>query len=107
MRTADGALGFPTILVAMIIVTLLGTGIENIMLAVALTVWARFARMIRGDALSIKGLDFVTSARIAGLSTAMIIWRHIFPSTINTLLVIASLQVGKSSCSRPPSVSWD
>ena len=55
MRTADGALGFPTILVAMIIVTLLGTGIENIMLAVALTVWARFARMIRGDALSIKG----------------------------------------------------
>ena len=95
MRTADAALGFPTILVAMIIVTLLGTGIENIMLAVALTVWARFARMIRGDALSIKELDFVTSARIAGLSTTMIIWRHIFPSTINTLLVIASLQVGQ------------
>src|SRR5919106_2739956 len=49
MRAADAALGFPTILVAMIIVTLLGAGIDNIILAVVVTVWARFARMIRGD----------------------------------------------------------
>ena len=95
MRTADAALGFPTILVAMIIVTLLGAGIENIILAVALTVWARFSRMIRGDVLSIKELDFVTFAKIAGLSTPMIILRHVFPNTINTLLVITSLQVGQ------------
>ena len=95
MRTADAALGFPTILVAMIIVTILGAGIENIILAVALTVWARFSRMIRGDVLSIKELDFVTFAKIAGLSTPMILVRHVFPNTINTLLVITSLQVGQ------------
>jgi len=95
MRASDAALGFPTILVAMIIVTILGAGIENIILAVALTVWARFARMIRGDVLSIKELDFVTFAKIAGLSMPMIIWRHIFPNTINTLMVITSLQVGQ------------
>ncbi len=95
MRTADAALGFPTILVAMIIVTILGAGIENIILAVALTVWARFSRMIRGDVLSIKELDFVTFAKIAGLSTPMIIARHVFPNTINTLLVVTSLQVGQ------------
>mgnify|MGYP000221048650 CR=1 FL=1 len=95
MRASDAALGFPTILVAMIIVTVLGAGIENIILAVALTVWARFARMIRGDVLSIKELDFVTFAKIAGLSMPMIIWRHIFPNTINTLMVITSLQVGQ------------
>ena len=95
MRASDAALGFPTILVAMIIVTILGAGIENIILAVALTVWARFARMIRGDVLSIKELDFVTFAKIAGLSTPMIIWRHIFPNTINTLMVITSLSVGQ------------
>src|ERR687892_754655 len=53
MRAADAALGFPTILVAMIVVTILGAGIENIILAVVLTVWARFARMIRGDVLYI------------------------------------------------------
>ena len=94
-RTADAALGFPTILVAMIIVTILGAGIENIILAVALTVWARFARMIRGDVLAIKELDFITFAKIAGVSTPVIIARHVFPNTINTLLVITSLQIGQ------------
>jgi peptide/nickel transport system permease protein len=95
MRAADAALGFPTILVAMIIVVLLGAGIEIIILAVALTVWARFARMIRGDVLSVKEMDFVTAAKIAGVRTPVIIWRHIFPNTINTLMVITSLQVGQ------------
>ena len=66
MRASDAALGFPTIL---------GAGIENIILAVALTVWARFARMIRGDVLAVKELDFVTFAKIAGLSMPMIIIR--------------------------------
>ena len=94
-RAADAALGFPTILVAMIVVTILGAGIGNIILAVVLTVWARFARMIRGEVLSIKELDFVTSARIAGVSTPVIICRHIFPNTINTLMVITSLQIGQ------------
>ena len=95
MRAADAALGFPTILVAMIIVTIMGAGIQNVILAVVLTVWARFARMIRGDTLSVKELDFVIFAKIAGLSTPMIILRHIFPNTINTLMVITSLLVGQ------------
>jgi peptide/nickel transport system permease protein len=95
MRAADAALGFPTILVAMIIVTIMGAGIQNVVLAVVLTVWARFARMIRGDTLSVKELDFVIFAKIAGLSTPMIIFRHIFPNTINTLMVITSLLVGQ------------
>ena len=95
MRAADAALGFPTVLVAMMVVVLLGAGIENIILAVTLTVWARFARMIRGDVLAIKEMDFVTFAKIAGLSTPVIIFRHIFPNTINTLLVITSLLVGQ------------
>lgn len=94
-RTADAALGFPTILLALIIVTILGAGVENIILAVALTVWARFTRMIRGDVLVIKELDFVTSAKIAGVSTPVIIARHIFPNTVNTLMVITSLQIGQ------------
>jgi peptide/nickel transport system permease protein len=95
MRTADAALGFPTVLVAMIVVTILGAGIENIILAVVLTVWARFARMIRGDVLYIKELDFVTFAKIAGVPTPMIILKHIFPNTINTLMVVTSLLVGQ------------
>ena len=95
MRAADAALGFPTVLVAMMVVVLLGAGIENIIMAVTLTVWARFARMIRGDVLAIKEMDFITLARIAGLSTPVIIFRHVFPNTVNTLLVITSLLVGQ------------
>jgi peptide/nickel transport system permease protein len=95
MRAADAALGFPTILVAMIIVVLMSQGLWAIVLAVAITVWARFARMVRGDVLSVKELDFVTLAKIAGVSTPAIIWRHVFPNTVNTLMVITSLQVGQ------------
>lgn len=95
MRVADAALGFPTVLVAMIIVVLFGAGMQNIILAVTLTVWARFARMIRADVLSTRELDFVTFAKIAGVTTPMIIWRHVFPNSINTLMVITSLLVGQ------------
>lgn len=95
MRAADAALGFPTILVAMVIVVVLGAGIESIILAVILTVWARFARMIRADVLGIKSMDFVTAAKIAGVSMPVIIWRHVFPNTVNTLMIITSLQVGQ------------
>ena len=95
MRCVDAALGFPTVLLAMIIVVFLGTGTINIILAVALTFWARFARMARGDVLAIKTQDFVTLARITGVSTPVVIWRHIFPNVVNTLTVISSLMVGQ------------
>ena len=96
MRATDAAMGFPTILAAMIIVTILGAGIENIILAIALTVWARFSRMIRGEVLRVKNLDFVLAARITGVPPAVIIWRHIFPNVLNTLLIILTLLVGQT-----------
>jgi len=94
-RFADAALGFPSILVAMLIVAFLGVGIGNIILAVAVTVWARFTRMIRGDVLSVKQLDFITLARVTGVSGLTIMRRHIFPNVVNTLMVLTSLQVGQ------------
>ena len=95
MRLVDAALAFPLILVAMLIVVILGTGIQNIILAIAATVWARFARQVRGEVLSIKERDFVTLAKIAGVSEPAIIARHIFPNVVNTLLIVVSLQVGQ------------
>jgi peptide/nickel transport system permease protein len=95
MRVTDASLGFPTVLVAMLALVLLGAGLEVIILAVALNVWDRFARMTRGDVLFIKEMDFVTLARVAGVSAPMMIWRHIFPNTVNTFLVMTSLQVGQ------------
>ena len=95
MRITDAALGFPTILLALVVVVIMNPGPLAIILAVLLTVWARFARMIRGDVLTVKGYDFVTLARITGVKSPIILWRHIFPNVANTLMVITSLMVGQ------------
>ena len=96
MRIVDAVLGFPTILLALIIVSILGTGIMNVIIAVAATVWARFARQARGEVLSLKERDYVTLAVVAGVSPTMIMWRHIFPNVVNTVLIIISLLVGQT-----------
>ena len=68
MRIADATMGFPSILLAMIIVAILGTGLMPIVVAVAVSTWPRIARMIRGEVLSVKDADFVILAKIAGVS---------------------------------------
>ncbi len=95
MRLVDAALAFPLILVALLIVVVLGPGIQNIILAIAATVWARFARQVRGEVLSLKEREFVTLAKIAGVPEHQIILKHIFPNVVNTLLIVISLQVGQ------------
>ena len=68
MRAVDGVTGLPTILLALIIVAMLGAGIMNVIFAIMFTVWARFARRIRAEALSLKERDFVTMPIVAGVS---------------------------------------
>ena len=97
MRVCDGVMGFPTILLALIIVAIQGgAGIQNVVIAIMATVWARFARQVRGEVLSIKERDFVTLAVVAGVPSHVIMWRHIFPNVVNTVLVIISLLVGQT-----------
>ena len=97
MRLVDAVLGFPTVLLALIIVAIAGgAGIGNVIVAVAATVWARFARQARGEVLSIKERDFVTLAIVAGVSAPVIMWRHVFPNVINTVLIVISLLVGQT-----------
>ena len=93
MRIADATMGFPSILLAMIIVAILGQGLMPIIVAVAVSTWPRIARMIRGEVLAVKDQDFVILAKIAGVSPVVIIWRHVFPNVLNTLMVITSLSV--------------
>ena len=95
MRLVDTVLAFPLILVALLIIVVLEPGIHSIIIAIAATTWARFARQVRGDVLVAKEQGFVTLAIIAGVPEAVIIWRHIFPNVVNTLLVVVSLQVGQ------------
>ena len=97
MRVSDAVMGFPTILLALIIVSIQGgVGIQNVILAIMFTVWARFARQVRGEVLSLKERDFVTLAVVAGVPARTIMLRHVFPNVVNTVLIIISLLVGQT-----------
>jgi peptide/nickel transport system permease protein len=94
MRAADATLSFPIILVAMLLAVTLGPSIQNVILAITIIIWARYARVVRGEVLSVRERDFVALARVAGASGPRIMFRHIFPNVVHTILVMLTLQVG-------------
>src|SRR5882724_2859364 len=94
MRLTDVGLSLPTILIAVVLVAVSEPSFRNVVLVIALLLWPRFARQIRGETLAVKEQDFVALAVVAGRSSAWIIRRHIFPNVVPTLLVISTLQVG-------------
>jgi peptide/nickel transport system permease protein len=94
MRVADTTMAFPIILFAILFVVVLGGSMVTTVFAVALVLWARYARVIRGEILSLRERDFVAQARIAGCSSSRIMLTHLFPNILNTLVVLLSLQVG-------------
>jgi peptide/nickel transport system permease protein len=94
MRITDIALSLPTILIAVVLVAVSEPSFRNVILVIALLLWPRFARQVRGETLGIKEQDFVALAVVAGRSSAWIISRHILPNVMPTLLVISTLQVG-------------
>jgi len=94
MRITDATMSFPVILLALILAVTVGPSFPNVVLAIAVILWARYARVIRGQVLALMELDFIAQARIAGAGAWRIITRHLFPNTLNTLIVLVTLQVG-------------
>ena len=94
MRIVDIKLAIPTILLALVLVLALGQSFLIIVAILAIAVWPRFARNVRGEVLQLKTMDFVALAKVAGASTPRILAMHIFPGVINTLIVLATLEVG-------------
>jgi peptide/nickel transport system permease protein len=94
MRTVDISLGLPVILMALVFVAALGPSFTTVITVTTVLLWSRYARLVRGETLSIKALDFVARARVAGASHFRIMFRYIFPNVINSLLVLATLNVG-------------
>ena len=94
MRLTDIGLSLPTVLIAVVLVAVSEPSFGNVILVIALLLWPRFARQVRGETLAIKEQDFVALAVVAGRGSAWIIRRHIFPNVVPTLLVISTLQVG-------------
>jgi peptide/nickel transport system permease protein len=94
MRITDVSLSIPVILVALLLAVLLEPSFRTVVMALCITGWAPYARLIRGEALKLREVDFVGQARIIGSSPLRIMVRHVFPNVINSLIVIATLSVG-------------
>jgi peptide/nickel transport system permease protein len=93
MRVTDLSLTLPAILIALAIAATVGPSLTNVILIISLLYWAQFARMARGEALSIRERDYVQAAYAIGCSPFRILWLHILPNLINTMIVLGTLQV--------------
>jgi peptide/nickel transport system permease protein len=94
MRLADIQLAFPSILLAILIAAVLGPSILNVIFALALTRWVTFSRVARAATLAAKERDYVLAARAMGADSTRLLLRHIVPSTIPPIIVIATVEVG-------------
>lgn len=117
MRLVDVVLAFPGILLAIALMAVLGQSLFNVVLALCITGWAPFARLARGEALSMRERQFVVAARALGASLPRVVMRHILPNIISPILVRATLGmagviVAEAALSflglgvRPPTPSW-
>jgi peptide/nickel transport system permease protein len=93
MRIVDIQLGFPAILVALILLAVLGKGVDKIIVALVAVQWAYYARTARSAALVERGKEYVEAARALGLSHARIVLRHLLPNSLPPLIVVGTVQV--------------
>lgn len=94
MRITDIFLSFPPLLLAIALVALMGSGLTNAIIAISLSWWPWYTRLVRGQAISIKGRAFVQAAETIGTSRLKIIFRHILPNCISPVIVQASMDMG-------------
>jgi ABC-type dipeptide/oligopeptide/nickel transport system permease subunit len=117
MRIADVMLAFPSILLAMVLMYMLGDGLINVFLTLSIVNWASVARVVRAETLRLKELEYVEAARVIGVSKNKILLRHILPNCIPTLIVLFTLNVPSSILTesslsflglgvQPPAASW-
>ena len=117
MRITDIFLSMPALLFALVIASVLGAGINNMILVLTVLGWAGYARVLRGEVLRVKQGDFVSLSVIAGTSKARIMRRHILPNIANTMIIVATFHLGvvivaESSLSflgvgvPPPTPAW-
>ena len=94
MQITDGFMSLPFLMVAVTVISMLGPSLVNVILVIGLLRWMSYARILRSEVLKISETDYVRLAVVAGVTKRSIIARHIFPNLVNTLLVIATLELG-------------
>jgi len=117
MRIVDVMSAFPTLLFAILIMTVLGSGLLNVFIALAVTSWIGIARLVRGQVLALREQDFVLAARSMGATDAQIIWRHLLPNSLSPVIVSLTLGIPTAIMAEaglsflgigvnPPTPSW-
>jgi peptide/nickel transport system permease protein len=93
MRVVDLQLGFPSILIALILLAVLGRGVDKVIMALVLSQWAYYARVVRASAMVENQKDYITAARCLALSHRRIMIRHLLPNCLPPLIVVATVQI--------------
>lgn len=117
MRIADVQLSFPFILLAMTINAIVGLGLRNIILSLSAAGWVVYARVVRGEVLTVKQRDYVQAAAALGMGRTRLLFRHVLPNVAPSIIVVASLQfsqfiVAEAAISflgfgvQPPTPAW-
>ena len=94
VSVSDIFLSFPTILLALAFIAVIGSGMINVILALALAVWPGVARLVRGEVIRLRELQFVEAARAIGAADLTILLRHLFPNVLSSLIVVLTFDVG-------------
>lgn len=113
----DTLMAFPLIALLIVLAAVLGPSLVTTIVVIGFTVWARYARVVRAEVLSLRQRDFVVAARALGSKDQRVIWRHVVPNVLGSVIVLASLQIGsiiilEAALSflglgvRPPTPSW-
>jgi len=117
MRLVDVQLSFPFILLALTVNAILGIGLQNIILTLIITGWVVYARLVRGEVLALKALDYIEAARALGAPRTRIVARHLLPNLWTPVIILSSLQVAQFIVAeaaisflgfgvQPPTASW-
>jgi peptide/nickel transport system permease protein len=117
MRVMDGLLAVPTLVLALAITSALGPGLANAMLAIGVTGIPVFARLVRGQTLATRGLEYVYAAHLLGASPARVVLRHVLPNILSVIIVQASLSMAMAILAeaglsflglgvQPPAPTW-
>jgi peptide/nickel transport system permease protein len=95
MRIAEIQLAFPFLLLALFIAAVLGQGLGNVILIAGLSGWVRYARVVRGEFLAIKEIEYIEAVRALGCRNSRIIFRHMMPNVLSPIIVIGTLEMAK------------
>lgn len=95
MRFVDVILAFPSFVLAVVIVAILGPGLWKVIIAIAAVSWPSYARLLRGEILTVKEQNYVEAARALGAGTLRIVGRHIIPNAIYPLMIVGSMSMGQ------------